>query len=950
MLIKQLLLIDDQQYWQIEKGALALFATPIAAGEPEGQRHFLTTLGGGQLLFGAAPWTDQEGHQWGLLAVAIEPTSVIAMRVIDRPQSIDADATGWLRGLTEWLEQLIQALSPQCLPSRPDHCQVVKGAHYLSLLLGEAVEPPISELIWLKLQRGQSHLLDQPSLVLNPNSPPFPLVYPFWVQASEDVELSTSADLETSFTASLALFHSYFATLLLQSLQQQEQADYDRFQDRQQLNQQSLSLALQDLTTVLQPQVRPPSPAGDPLLMAAGAVGQAMGLSIKPPLPSQQGMIDPIAAIAQASQIRVRQVRLEGTWWQSESSPLLGFTLEGLPVALLPVVNKRFHLYNPATEDRPLIDATIAGGLSRDAYLFYRPLLGVVKSPLQLFQFALRGHEWDLVWVLVVGVLGTLLGMVIPQATAFLINDAIPDGDRLLLGELGLALFAAAVGQSAFQLSQGILTLRVENTADATLQPAIWDRLLRLNPGFFRLYSSGDLLNRVLAVSQIRKKLSGATQRTLLSGIFALLNLGLMVVYSWQLTLVGMGISLLAILVTVVSGLLLVRKSRIQQELEGQINGLTVQLINGVVKLRVAMAEERAFAAWAQQYSQRIRLKALFQRINDAVTVFNDALSLVTSVLLFWFAILFIQMEQATGGGLNVGSFLAFNAAFGIYIKGVTDLSNTLTDILDIVPTWERADPILRSETEIDINKADPGLLRGGVVLEHVTFRYRPDGPLILEDVSLQARAGEFIAIVGPSGSGKSTLFRLLLGFETPLSGSIFYDGQDLKGLNVQALRRQLGVVLQNGRIGSGSIFSNITAGAVVSLDLAWEAARMAGFAEDIEQMPMGMHTVISEGGTNLSGGQRQRLLIARAIVQKPKVILMDEATSALDNRTQAIVTASLDKLQVTRIVIAHRLSTIRNADRIYVLEAGRVVQVGKFEELIAREGLFARLVKRQME
>jgi ABC-type bacteriocin/lantibiotic exporter with double-glycine peptidase domain len=263
---------------------------------------------------------------------------------------------------------------------------------------------------------------------------------------------------------------------------------------------------------------------------------------------------------------------------------------------------------------------------------------------------------------------------------------------------------------------------------------------------------------------------------------------------------------------------------------------------------------------------------------------------------------------------------------------------------------WERAEPILRSQPEYDANKVNPGTLKGRVALEEVTFGYREDGPPVLNRISLHAEPGEFVAIVGPSGSGKSTLFRLLLGFETPASGRVYYDNFDLQQLDLVAVRRQLGVVLQNGRIGTGSIFENITAGANLSHEDAWKAAQMAGFAEDIQQFPMGMHTVISEGGTNLSGGQRQRLLIARALVNQPKIILMDEATSALDNRTQMIVTESLDKLQVTRVVIAHRLSTIRNADRIYVVEGGRLVQVGTFEELVNSEGLFAQLVARQME
>nr|MDJ0798899.1 ATP-binding cassette domain-containing protein [Calothrix sp. MO_167.B12] len=381
-------------------------------------------------------------------------------------------------------------------------------------------------------------------------------------------------------------------------------------------------------------------------------------------------------------------------------------------------------------------------------------------------------------------------------------------------------------------------------------------------------------------------------------------------------------------------------------------DGLTVQLIGGVAKLRVAAAEERAFATWAEKYSQKTKLTFGIQQINDAISTFNEALPLISSVLLFWFTIWFMQIAQAEGKPINftAGTFLAFYAAFGTFISGVTNLSNTLTDILGIVPLWERTKSIVQAPTEYDPNRTDSGRLGGRIVLDHITFRYRADGPLILDNVCIEANPGEFIAIVGPSGSGKSTLFRLLLGFEIPESGTLYYDGQDLAGLDLISVRRQLGVVLQNGRLQQSSIFDNIACGALINLNEAWKAAEMAGLAEDIEQMPMGMHTIVSEGGSNLSGGQRQRLLIARALIGKPKIILMDEATSALDNRTQAVVTQSLETLSVTRIVIAHRLSTIRHADRIYVLEAGRVVQSGSFAELIGEEGLFARLVARQLD
>jgi ABC-type bacteriocin/lantibiotic exporter with double-glycine peptidase domain len=275
-------------------------------------------------------------------------------------------------------------------------------------------------------------------------------------------------------------------------------------------------------------------------------------------------------------------------------------------------------------------------------------------------------------------------------------------------------------------------------------------------------------------------------------------------------------------------------------------------------------------------------------------------------------------------------------------------MTGAIVTVLAIVPLYERAKPILHSLPEVDAAKADPGRLRGDIEVSHLSFSYQAaDGPQILRDLSLSIRAGQFVAIVGPSGSGKSTLLRCLLGFEQPSSGAIFYDGQDMSVVDITAIRRQLGVVLQNGQILPGDIFKNIVGASGLTLDDAWEAARLCGLEQDIKDMPMGMHTVVVGGG--LSGGQQQRLLIARAIVHKPRIIYFDEATSALDNKTQALVSASLEQLDATRIVIAHRLSTVRNADLIVVLEGGLVREQGTFEQLMERNGLFAQLAARQI-
>jgi ABC-type bacteriocin/lantibiotic exporter with double-glycine peptidase domain len=364
-----------------------------------------------------------------------------------------------------------------------------------------------------------------------------------------------------------------------------------------------------------------------------------------------------------------------------------------------------------------------------------------------------------------------------------------------------------------------------------------------------------------------------------------------------------------------------------------------------VSKLRVAAAEERAFARWAREYAQLLKLELRQGRIQDTVRVINIGVSTLSAILLFAAAASLIE----AGSSLTTGLFLAFNAAYGTFIGAIASLSNTATEILAVSILRERVRPILEAAPEIHERKADPGRLRGRIVLDHVVFQYHPQGPIILDEVSLRIEPGQFIALVGPSGSGKSTLFRLLLSFESPRSGTIYYDGQDLSGLDVHAVRRQMGVVLQNGRINAGSLFDNIVCGAQASLNDAWEAARAAGFADEIAAMPMGMHTVVSEGGTNLSGGQRQRLLLTRALVHRPSILLLDEATSALDNKTQAIVMDSLKRLRVTRVVIAHRLSTVRGADRIYVVDGGRIVESGVFDELVAQNGLFARMMTRQL-
>ncbi len=959
------------QIWQVESGALGIFSVAQENGEPVGARHYLFTVPAGEVALGL----ESGKGRYGLIAIAFEPTQLRQITWQAPSWKEEASSKNGQSVLKNVYHSLAVQLTGWC-----DHFSQIKGfpkpaaavsvfsSHYLSLNDSDRYGPD-DQLVWLRLSRGKALWLgDEGMPILRTGL--FPMGVGTWIEIQESAEVALykgatrqratdlgPTDIELMF-AGIAQFHAHCLQVIQQIITEQAQSDLQHFQQRQQLNQKNTQQTLQGLASLLKPEDDSYLTADTPLLIAAGAVGKSLGVKISPPSTSENmaQLKEPLEAIARASQLRLRQVLLRGDWWKKDSGPMVGYLVEetsekereqGQPVALLPVKDSRYELLDPVTLKRSLVDNALAEKIVPTAHVFYRPLPEGKLNAWTLLRFAFYGRQRDMIMVGLTGVAISLLGMAIPQATAVLIDDAIPYGSRGILIQIGLALLAVAFGRSCFQFAQAIASMRIETASDVTLQAAVWDRLLKLHTSFFRDYSTGDLQSRVSSISAIRSRLSGTALDGLLSGVFALLNLGLLFYYSARLAVLALFVAFIVMVVTVVSGAILLKKQRPLLELDGQLYGLMVQLINGVSKLRIAGAEPRAFAQWGEKYRQQLQLDLSTQRLEDAVSVFNGAMPTLTAIGLFALSSTLVNPMQ--DAGFTPGTFLAFNAAFALFIGGATGLSLTLIDVLTVLPLWQRSQPILAAMPEVDTQKSDPGRLTGRICLDHVTFRYRDDGPLILDDVTVEAYPGEFIALVGPSGSGKSTVLRLLLGFETPQSGTVYYDSQDVTGIDITAVRRQLGVVLQNGRINAGSIFENISGGALINLDDAWKAAEMAGFAEDVRGFPMQMHTVISEGGTNLSGGQRQRLVIARALALNPKILLLDEATSALDNRTQAIVSESLDRLNVTRIVVAHRLSTIRNADRIYVIKAGRVVQQGSFEELAGQAGVFAELTKRQM-
>lgn len=655
---------------------------------------------------------------------------------------------------------------------------------------------------------------------------------------------------------------------------------------------------------------------------------------------------DALQQLAQQAGVSLRRVKLDGkNWWREDAGPLLA-TLKGSgrPVALLPLAGGGgYRMEDPgSTHERSvLLDEATAAQLADGGFMFFRKFPARAIGLLDLLRFGLGTTRRDSLTMMVCGLLGGLLALFTPFATGILVDKVIPNGRGDELLQLTVLLIAAALGVAAFELARSLALLRLEGRLGNASEAAVIDRLFNLPAPFFKNYAAGDLAQRAFSINSILHQLTSTTQSIVLSWVFGLFSFFYMFMLNWQLGLVATALVALILVVTVGVNFWRLRMERQLYALQGAIASRVLQILNGISKLRAGGAEDRAFVLWARDFAQQKQVDMKVRGLGNMLSVFNVSFIVLASATLFA-SIAFFQKD------LSTGVFVTFNTAFMQFLSATLALAGALTGSLSIIPLYERAKPILTTLPEQQESQIRAAPLQGEVEISRVSFRYAEDGPLILDDVSIRVKEGEFVAFVGPSGSGKSTIFRVLLGFEKPQSGAVYYDSQDLDGLDAGSVRRQLGVVLQNGKLMPGDIFTNIVGSSPRTLDEAWEAARMAGLAQDIKAMPMGMQTVISEGAGTISGGQRQRLMIARALVNRPAVLLFDEATSALDNQTQAIVANSVRQLKATRIVIAHRLSTIIQADRIFVIVAGKVVETGNYSELMALGGHFAELSKRQ--
>jgi NHLM bacteriocin system ABC transporter ATP-binding protein len=934
-------LLDHHGYaLQVVAGHVDLFVLSITDAETEGIRQHLFRVAAGDIILDLPVAGDHPAERMRVIAVGGPGAEAV---ILPREQIEKFDV------VADWIARLARQAAG---PGVDWTIREAEPGERCELMPGERRRGAARGIVWASVSAGTLRLMGHDPAYRD-NAPPVPLTSGMWIEAGETGStLTCSAGIPSGADPWHAIDHFQVCAMacIRRRLASDAHAEAQRLVRRTQLTASQTHDAFDDLAAVIVPRPdsgRTETHAVDPLIAACRAVAQAIDAGVvRPPRRTlAQPEFEQVVEIARASRLRVRRTLLRGNWWEQDVGALVAWHGEERnPVALVPASRHRYLMIEPKSGMRRIVDPAIAMELSAEAAMLYAALPSRPLTFWDLLAFSARHARGNTLRIVLGALAVGALSLAIPVITQVLVDSVIPRTEFDQLVFCAAALAVTAIAMAALQAMQGIAMLRLEGVIDWRLQAALVDRLLRLPASLFRQYTVGDLADRALGIDAVRRIATGRILRGFMAAMLCWFSFLLMFYYDFRLALVALALTTLrAILIVASSAVRLYHEHR-HFNLQGKIEGLVLQLLSGIGKLRVAAATIRALAVWAKQFAAQKRHFIASHRAANALEVAEAAFPTLATLIIF-------VVAQWSGSTLllNLGVFLAFFAAFGQALASVGTLATSISESLIAIPHLSRMRPLIAAAAEISEDRKPAGELSGSIELSRVTFRYVSGGPPVLDNVTLRIAPGEYVAVVGPSGSGKSTILRLLLGFEKPEAGAVFFDGKALDTLDVSTVRRQMGVVLQHSRLATGSIYDNICGGMQLPMDQAWEAARLAGLDADIQAMPMGMHTGIAEGVSTMSGGQRQRLMIARAVARRPRILLLDEATSSLDNQAQAIVSASLGRLNVTRVVIAHRLSTVREADRIVVLVDGKIVQTGSFTELSAAAGIFADFARRQL-
>ena len=943
---RPLLLSDPEMVWYVVSGAVDVFVAEGAEGESPSNFRQLLRAGPGRLVFGIA---REEGIS--LSAYIGKGLPDTELRHVPRAAFAGPEVAELVAAQVDaWVNDVAAAIARDVIP-RPRPERFLSAGEEADAV-SERVLSTRRGVVWVSCPKGNAAFLDTGEAT--PDGPGLlPMSVHSWITlfTPSPVKVTSSRALAADGLLFSAVTEFHRVALAVDEMNQRltlvDMANLQRAQVAH--RRRSEDRARDSLFGVLDGRRPAAADGGAALLSALKLVGGHEGIDFRAP-PRQRGADEAepdLAEIQRTSRVRARRIKLaaDDRWWLGDSGALLAFRREsGAPVALLPSLLGRYRLLDPATGRAERVDAQVAGGLADEARYFYRPLEqdeAVRSGP--VLRFACRGLGREFARFILTGLVVGLLMLVPSVVLGTVVDRVIPSGSGWRLLEVALGLVLLALLAALLQILQGTALMRLEALAASRVSAALWDRLLDLPQRFFRRFSSGDLTMRAMAFQSLRDSVSGVVANAVLAVIFLLPTFALLFIYDTRMGWMGLGLAVLSLGVTTTIGILQFPHVRRLLAISRDLAGKVLQLLNGAGKLRSTGSEGIGFAEWAKGYREQKLTELRVGALNEHLVAFLAAAPLLAVAAVFAFAL---------GGDdtLATGDFLTIYAAFMVFYSAIARLGGSFAAVASIVPAYEQVTPILEAVPGASSEGAPPPDLSGDVSIDHVSFRYTDDGPMVLRDVSIHARAGEFVAIVGESGAGKSTLFRLALGLENPLSGAVYYDGRDLSRLNRRAVRSRISMVVQDASMRPGTVLENIIG---LSSDLteqdAWRAAELAAIDEDIAAMPMGMHTVTGDGSALFSGGQIQRIMLAAALVRDPSVLFLDEATNWLDNTSQAQVMQSVADLAVTRFVTAHRLSTIRRADTIYVLQEGDVVQTGTFDELVEIAGPFRDLVRRQM-
>ncbi|WP_420551238.1 NHLP bacteriocin export ABC transporter permease/ATPase subunit [Tenacibaculum aiptasiae] len=957
---QSLILNENDRFWMITSGEVDVFYTTIGEnGAYLSKLKYLYSAKSGEILFSLLTGMVKEDNI--KLLIVSKGASLLA---INKNKLLEIDHFFLKSMIDKWVLKTAEVIQNVIVPRlyevlTPSESVVLKK---------ETIAFPNKGIVWCFVTEGVILKYTDNKHINSEEKPsyPFAVSNSLWIKTLEKGSrlktLSTREILkdEIYFMLSLNDLQDHLYTKLIENSELALREEQNRIIDKVTFEESKLTKTLEQLRTIVigkKDKVLFSSSKSKELdsnlYATCKLIGNEVGFKFEAPkyMESYKNSTkNQLFAIAQASKVRVRKIILRGTWWKEENGHLLAFYKEDKrPVALIQNTSTSYILKDVSKGEEHLVNYEVVEQLEPISYMFFYGFNDTMTSVKRIAKFVSQGIKKDLKYLVLAAFFGSLIGLLVPILSGVVFDDVIPTADKSLHFEVFAIMLILGLVTAGLQLVQGVLQLRVETKSSINMQAGVIDHLLRLPVTFYKKFSAGDLTNRALSINAIRQILSNTVLTAFLSGSFSFVNLVLLFYYNSDLAWIGVGLAVLAIMFITIIGWLKLKYDRQISDVQGDLQGFLFEFLSGISKIRITGGEKRIFTLWAEKFSRLKQLGFSSGSYQNFVEVFNSSYPLFTSI--FFFAFIYYTVSNATvvGTMISVGAFMAFISAFNQFLKDCLKMSMALITSLKVITLYERVKPILEEIPESSEQSTDPGELIGDIEMNSVLFRYHEDQPLVLNDVSFKINRGEMVAFVGTSGSGKSTIMRLLLGFEEPENGSIYYDNDAFDSMNKELVRQQIGVVLQNGALMSGSIYQNIVGNSELTLDDAWEAARLAGMEQDIKQMPMQMHTVISEGAGTFSGGQRQRLMIARAIVHKPRLLFMDEATSALDNKTQNIVSESLDKLQATRIVIAHRLSTVKNADRIYVLDKGAIVESGTYEELMDKNGVFTSLAKRQI-